>query len=203
MGQQLKQHIREAIINAALCEFARCGFTGATISGIAKNSGISTGNIYRYFSSKKELFDVAVPKSFVTKLLRKFRQRIAAYPLDFQPNEISDDSDYYKQSKELLDFTINNRLRTLIVLEGSAKTRYESFLQDLRRELTEKAIHMLNLNKLSKNPEFVYSIIDDIYRNYLQALSSILRRYSDPSDIRAAVSIYANYHLGGLSMIKQ
>lgn len=203
MTQFLKDHIRDAIIDAALNEFAQHGFSGASVAGIAARSGISTGNVYRYFSSKAKLFEAAIPNSFVQKLMKKLRKRVDAYPIGTRPEVIPEHSSYLKLSEELLDFTIANRLRVLIVFEGSAGTPYETFTPNLLIELTKKAIHVLKLAKIADNPTIVFALLEDLYRNYLLALGSILRQFSDESDIRSAVRILSAYHLGGLAMIAQ
>lgn len=201
MTQFLKDHVREAIIEAALQEFAARGFLGASIAGIAERSGVSTGNVYRYFPSKATLFDEAVPRSFVRALLKRFRQRIKAYPAGTHPDKIPIDSPYLKLSVELLSFTIENRLRVLIVLEGSAGTVHESFALKLRDELIKYAIQILKISKKAKNSAITLALLEDIYGNFLRSLGFILRRFSDESDIRAAVGIYSAYHLAGLAKI--
>lgn len=201
MTQFLKDHIRDAIIDATLHEFAMRGFLGANMAGIARRSGISTGNLYRYFTNKAELFATVVPSPFVQLYLKKIRTRIAAYPIGIRPENIPVDSTYLKLSEELLEFTIANRLRVLILLEGAAGTAYESFASKLQTEWTKRAIDNFNLAKIADNSRVVYALLEDLYGNFIRALGSILRRFSDTADIRAAVRILTNYHLGGLSML--
>lgn len=50
-----ERHIR--ILDAAERVFARAGFHAATMNDIAVESGMSPGNLYRYFSSKDALVD--------------------------------------------------------------------------------------------------------------------------------------------------
>ncbi len=47
---------RDAILNAALKEFALKGFDGASTNVISKESGISKALMFHYISSKQELF---------------------------------------------------------------------------------------------------------------------------------------------------
>lgn len=203
MTQILKEHIRKAIIKSALQEFARYGYLETNMAGIAKSAGISTGNIYRYFSSKEELFLAAIPISFVKKLLIKLRQRVIAYPIGTSPEAISFDSSYSLLSEELLEFTIANRLETLIILEGANGTPHESFPKLLRSALTKNAIQALNLTKFSDNSEVVFVVIEEIYQNFLKALCAILRQFSDATDIRLAIALYSKYHLAGLTKIAE
>jgi AcrR family transcriptional regulator len=57
---QIRDERREQIKQAALKLFARRGIAGTKTSMIAAEAGISEGLIYRYFSSKDELFTVLV-----------------------------------------------------------------------------------------------------------------------------------------------
>lgn len=52
----LEEKRRDAILNAALKEFATKGFNEASTNVIAKESGISKGLMFHYINSKKELF---------------------------------------------------------------------------------------------------------------------------------------------------
>ena len=47
---------RQAIVNAAMDEFAEYGFEAASINRIVENGGISKGSFYQYFSDKMDVF---------------------------------------------------------------------------------------------------------------------------------------------------
>ena len=47
---------REAVLDAALLEFARHGYAGASTDAIAREAGISQPYLFRLFGTKKELF---------------------------------------------------------------------------------------------------------------------------------------------------
>jgi AcrR family transcriptional regulator len=55
---------REAILEAALTEFADRGFEGASTDAIARAAGISQPYVFRLFGTKKELFLAAVGRCF-------------------------------------------------------------------------------------------------------------------------------------------
>lgn len=54
--ENLEDNRRDAILNAALKEFAKKGFDEASTNVIAKESGISKGLMFHYVNSKKDLF---------------------------------------------------------------------------------------------------------------------------------------------------
>jgi AcrR family transcriptional regulator len=51
---------KERMIGAAATLFARAGFNGITTRDIAQRAGVSEGNIFRYFPSKRDLFIAAI-----------------------------------------------------------------------------------------------------------------------------------------------
>ena len=59
---------REAVLDAALDEFAARGLHGASTEAIAKGAGISQPYVFRLFGTKKELFKAVVARSFREKL---------------------------------------------------------------------------------------------------------------------------------------
>ena len=52
----LPEEKRQAVVNAALDEFADYGFEGSSINRIVANSGISKGSFYQYFEDKMDVF---------------------------------------------------------------------------------------------------------------------------------------------------
>lgn len=51
---------RNRILNVATKEFANKGFENANINNIAKEAGVSVGSLYKYFSTKQDLFLMTV-----------------------------------------------------------------------------------------------------------------------------------------------
>lgn len=58
--QILKDDIRHSILTAALNEFKAHDYSDASMRRISASAGITTGNIYRYFKNKEELFESLV-----------------------------------------------------------------------------------------------------------------------------------------------
>jgi AcrR family transcriptional regulator len=55
VGQTYLDTRRKQIIEAARVRFTRHGFAGTSMADIVTESGLSTGSIYRYFTSKDEI----------------------------------------------------------------------------------------------------------------------------------------------------
>lgn len=55
---------RNAILNAALAEFAREGLAGARIDAIARTAGVNKALLYYYFADKEALYDAILDRFF-------------------------------------------------------------------------------------------------------------------------------------------
>src|SRR4029453_16780261 len=55
---------REAVLDAALVEFAEHGLHGASTEAIAAKAGISQPYVFRLFGTKKELFTAVINRCF-------------------------------------------------------------------------------------------------------------------------------------------
>ena len=62
--RQTADERREDVLAAAVEEFARAGFHGASTDAIARRAGISQPYLFRLFGSKKELFLASVRRCF-------------------------------------------------------------------------------------------------------------------------------------------
>lgn len=63
MYKKLDETALEAILEAGIEEFARCGFQPASIADVAKKAGVSVGVIYKYYNDKETFFLACVRHS--------------------------------------------------------------------------------------------------------------------------------------------
>lgn len=63
-SEQIRAESRQKILSAARRLFAERGFDGCNVSDIAKQAGMSQGNIYWHFASKDELFRAVLVEGF-------------------------------------------------------------------------------------------------------------------------------------------
>lgn len=68
---RLPEEKQQLILNTATEEFANNGYEKANINTIAEKAGISVGSLYKYFTSKEDLFLMAVHEgsAFLAKTL--------------------------------------------------------------------------------------------------------------------------------------
>lgn len=201
MPQILKDSIKERIDRSALRLFSRSGFADATIARIAREAGISTGNVYNYYKNKERLFYALVPKSFVEQFLQLLRSKYKATDgrsldniMSYGPMVLRD-----RQMRNLL---VENRERIIILLDKSEGTRYESFRGDLVKfmvqNVREYATSMEGRGRVAMDG-MKYRLLSVIYDNLLQAFVEILKEYETEAEIGESYECLLSYHYGGVS----
>ena len=84
----------EKIQEAALAEFLKKGFLGASLRQIVKNAGVTTGAFYGYFSSKEALF-ASIVEPHAAALMGRFMEAqtsFAELPEEEQPEHMGEES---------------------------------------------------------------------------------------------------------------
>ncbi len=77
---RIAEEKQQAVIDAAVKEFAANGFKAANINTIAEQAGISVGSMYSYFPSKEALFLTVIDRG--GRILQKALKEVVEYPGD-------------------------------------------------------------------------------------------------------------------------
>jgi len=149
-SQQTKKELE--VLTVAADYFLRHGYQGTSINAMARDSGISKESIYRYFSSKKELFEAVIAKE-----LQVYQERL--HSLDFKFDSISIDVALQRMAESILGAVSTDRtlgLRRLIFQETRespdiGQYYYEVGPQEAYRNL--EMIFELHSDKASLPPE--------------------------------------------------
>lgn len=140
--QEIREEMRNTILQKSLLYFARNGFAGTKISDLSKNIGIGQGTIYVYFDSKEELFQEILKIADGNEMLKKMKL-LEAMPITA------------KKKLRMLSETVLNRLaedeifaamialNTQILLEkneaySSEETTYQTELYNYTSKIIEQ-----------------------------------------------------------------
>lgn len=199
MAQYLKQDVRDRILDAAVRSFAESGYGAATMRQIAKAAGLSSGNVYRYFGGKEDLFAAALPTNFLTTFDSLVRRRVRSLRGVRDVASLAPNADFYLVSEELLRFCIDYRLRVVVLLSRSGGSVHASFGERMVQQLVNMAVeHARSIGhgrRLTAPERFA---LEQIYRNFVVAMAQILTNYDDESRIRSSLRRFERYHLAGL-----
>lgn len=75
--QEIREEMRNTILQKSLLYFARNGFAGTKIGDLARNIGIGQGTIYVYFESKEELFQEILKIADSKEIVQKMKLLVA------------------------------------------------------------------------------------------------------------------------------
>ncbi len=198
--QRLKPEIRDRVLEAAEEIFATRGYSGATMALIAKRAGVSTGNVYRYFAGKDELFDELFPESFAREFLRLVRQRVASLT---GPDLEQLDETARADAERLLRFWLDHRRKVVVVLSHAEGSRLATFRDDFVVALLEATRSHLEASAgrtLTASEEVV---LGSIFDNTTRTLVTLLGSSLEDDDVRAAFDVFWSYQLAGLAGLRR
>ena len=75
--REIREEMRNTILQKSLLYFARNGFAGTKISDLSKNIGIAQGTIYIYFESKEDLFQEILRIADSKEMIKKMKMLVA------------------------------------------------------------------------------------------------------------------------------
>ena len=201
MAQQLKEEVRDRMLDAAEVVFADAGYGGATMAAIAQEAGISTGNVYRYFGSKDELFNAVFTDAFASELLALLRERVTSL---VQASDLTQlDSEATADGEALLSFWVAHRAKVLVLLDGAEGSRFEGFAATFVEALMEPTAAHLRERGGTRLPAMVRFTLETLFTNTVRTIVAILRRYRSERHIREAFQAFWSYQLAGLAGLEE
>ncbi|MFO0660972.1 MAG: TetR/AcrR family transcriptional regulator [Polyangiaceae bacterium] len=198
MAQTLKEEVKQNILRAAEREFAEAGYERATMSGIARRAEISTGNIYRYFEDKDTLFYSVLPEEFPKRFLSLVKKRVES--LILAPNLLALDPHARQDAEALLSFWVEHRLKVITLLDRAEGSRYSTFAQQFVDVMLKPTLASLEQQMGSSTLSPVArSLLEQLFKNTVRTIVSILEAHDQESDIRIAFAGFWSYQLAGLA----
>lgn len=137
-----KDTIRKRILDAALEEFLITGYTQSSMRNIAQQSGITAGNIYSYFSGKDDLFETLMGETVEQLQSLVFMEVPKDVPLTEQG--------ITEMAHSISSVFLENRIQFLILMDGSAGSKYENIKNDLIQLATKRIIFEINSSEAVK-----------------------------------------------------
>ncbi len=200
--QILKKNIRTSIARAALGLFARHGFAVVSVAQIASEAGVSTGNIYHYYSGKKDLLYSVVRPQFLQKCFGLLRNKLEI-SCGKQSDDLKKMPQFFQANTELLEFLCKNRQPLLILLQGCEGTNYASFNSEILSLIVNAVSRHWEMVNNGKNLEAGEQrvLLGIIYENLLKATVVILQSGVSEKRRKVLLSYMLEYHLGGLSAV--
>ncbi len=140
--QQIREEMRNTILQKSLLYFARNGFAGTKISDLSRNIGIAQGTIYIYFESKEELFREILRVADSSEMIKKMKL-LVAMPISAEKKLRMLSETVLKRLAEEESFAAMIALNTQMLLEkneaySSEETTYQTKLYNYTAKLIEQ-----------------------------------------------------------------
>jgi len=184
--QVLKESVRDAILTSAISEFFKKDYQRANMRDIAENANITVGNIYRYYKSKKELFNAILdPAQQAINQLNEFDKTIKQKLIHSKQDldkiiqyVVSVIGPYTKEifimifnSSGTHHYRLRNQLENLVIIKVSKYypgkfTR--SFLEIISKSFVEAVFYIFKSN--IQNPEKIRLLLSDLVIFYFANL---------------------------------
>jgi AcrR family transcriptional regulator len=167
--QVKKTEIQALIMQHAIDEFEKNGYSNATIRNIADRSGVSIGNIYRYFTNKKDLLRAVIQPVY---------DRLSSLVFDLYRNETDSVNDIsviaYQVSHGIMQIYKQHGRELMILIDKNTGSPYENFVNTLINMVNERLKQELVFtNDQAQIVSFIAS------SGFVNGLFIILRQYKD------------------------
>lgn len=198
MAQCKKENIREAILTESLQLFARNGFEETTVKDIAERCNISTGNVYKYFENKADIYENLITDEFLEQLYDKLAQR-TMYITELQVGEPATEITRWF-NEEFYPFIISNANRCIILKNHYLGREYDErigyFVDNL---LGHKKRALFRLNR--EIPPHFLDISAMLIASNVQMYVQVLEQDKpDPEKIEL-LKLIDRYHIAGIEEI--
>jgi AcrR family transcriptional regulator len=199
MAQILKEKVRSAILKAARKVFRENGFRLATMEFIAGEAGLSVGNLYRYFRSKKTLFDAVITHSLAEHLIQTLREKFA----EAAGRPAGTSAEFRQRNDKLIDFLISNRDELIILCRGSEGTEYENYVKELYESLVQFAQNYRRSMEQGRTPlpPVRSDVITLVYKSLADNIAAVIYSCPDRDSIAEGIKAIIDYHFFGVSRL--
>lgn len=186
-----KPEIRKKILTRSMTLFYKQGFEETTMRQIASDIGMSVSNLYKYFQNKEDIFD---------ELVNTFHARYLHGYITFLAHSEGHGFDGNAESmlaRGLFESIQGHYREFVLLMEKSKGTKYENFSNELTRVLAEHIAH--DVDMCQSNTLMVGIFV----RNLFNGMTVIARNHKNARQTMASISLLAQYHIRGISILYQ
>jgi AcrR family transcriptional regulator len=179
--QYLKDEIRNKIIEEALGEFKNKGYKGTSIRSIAKNSGTSVGNMYKYFASKEDLYENLIGSVF---------HKLMNYINKFNKVELNDKAEdiFYELMDKIMEIIEENSTELSILLNKSDGSTYENCKRDFVGFITKIVIGKIKYELSMQGKRLKDNLIIYLISNSLvESIAIVLKERENGAEVRKII----------------
>lgn len=189
--QKLKDDIKQKIIEVGKKRFKKEGYENTSMKDIALDVGISTGNIYRYFLTKKHLLN---------EILKEVEEKVSKFVSDIPSNYQDIDSNLIFEG--LIELTLKlaeeNKDTLKVMLNSETEKQFTDFKEQILDMFTNKLASIVK--SITDKEKVDITLCNAISRAQFEGFTYIVRNNVDNiEDLKRNLEIYKKLMLSGLS----
>jgi AcrR family transcriptional regulator len=197
--QVLKEGIRSEIVRSAEKMFAEKGFSSTSMEMVARNAGVSKGNLYIYFKNKQELFNAVITCEILEIVSAFIIKRITSLL-----NPADGNHAHKAAGEELISFLIANRMKVLILLNPENEKITGALRQYIVNESCKAyqqfcAVRYSQIGLAERGLQT--TLINILYDNIITKIGQILKINNQPVDHVQLLQNLLCYHYNGMIAI--
>ena len=199
------EETKNLILDYAKKEFLEKGFKDASVRNIAKNMGLTTGAIFRYYSDKEALFS-AIVKDAAKTLYESYREtqnEFQHYSPEKRNNIIQMNSSKYLLV--ILDIIYDNFDAFKLIICHSEGTRYANYIDRLVN-IAEENTHMfieVMKNDGIKVKDVPSNLIHIIYSaNFTAVFEVVVHNMPKEEAVEYVSSLFEFFNSGWKTLLK-
>ncbi|GAB6991160.1 TetR/AcrR family transcriptional regulator [Paenibacillus pini] len=187
--QILKEDVRNSILKAALAEFKAYDYSDASMRRISAAAGVTTGNIYRYFSNKEGLFEALVDPVY---------EKLMAYIMDIKqeielgyPQEADSPKYMLMVENTIVILFEESSAELTILLNRSAGSKYshvKSRIVTLVVSILERVFISMKKEESAELTVQERNTIDMLSGTIVEGVCLILREQEDGETVKTLVN---------------
>lgn len=172
--QRLKEEVKQKIIEVGKIRFKKDGYDNTSMKDIASDAGISTGNIYRYFLTKKHLLNEILKE--IEDEIQEFFDKI---PSDYENVNL------HNSFELIIDLTLkiakenNDTLKVMFNCQN--ESQFISFKERILNLFTQKMIDIVKSMNKQINTDF--TLCEAISRAQFEGFTYIVKTNIDDVDL--------------------
>lgn len=178
--------------------FCPKGVYGRKIADIAALAGVSTGNIYRYYKNKNEIFNSIIPESLPNEMRNTIIGKINA-----AKNESAAGSPAFQNITDVfIRFILANRKKFIIIFSGSKGTPCEH----LESEMVEALLGAIRKIYPQKYAAYIKKYGNDfmphlLYHNLFRVYGAVMARDTSTEEAEDELRQVSLYHFSGITSL--
>ncbi len=190
---------RENILNTAKIHFLKDGYNGASLRNIVKDAGLTTGAFYKYYSTKKDLFNDLIDP-YVEHIYQIYDDILANFETLSANNQTSSMSQTSTTSiNQMIDYIYDHYDNFRLLFKCGDTGKYEDVIHNMvSREIKSTFTYMETMRNAGiEIPELDESFMHMIYTGFFSSIFQIIEHDMDKETAKRNISLLKNFQTGG------